>query len=151
MRGIKGDVKASITSTFGHMLKLDSTKKTIVKKLAGQTRNTAAWHTNVGNKHGQVVMSVVTVREGEELPTVADGLEQRKVPRTTAQRPQSNDPVLSRVREGQYERKQGKPAEDPAQCSTRPDWLSCGREGTLETEPNCWGTMCYSSATSCVL
>ncbi|KAL8581619.1 hypothetical protein ACOMHN_049175 [Nucella lapillus] len=70
------DVKASITSTFGHMFKLDSTKK-IVKKLAGHARNTAAWHTNVGNEHGQVLMSVVTAQEGE---TVADGLVQRYCP-----------------------------------------------------------------------
>ncbi|KAL8584603.1 hypothetical protein ACOMHN_002333 [Nucella lapillus] len=31
-----------------------------------------------------------------------------------ARRPQSNEPVLSRVREGHYERKQGRQAEDPA-------------------------------------
>ncbi|KAL8622718.1 hypothetical protein ACOMHN_009352 [Nucella lapillus] len=70
------DVKASITSTFGHMLKLDSTKK-IVKKLAGHARNTAARHTNVGNEHGQVLMSVVTAQEGEGLQAMADGLMQR--------------------------------------------------------------------------
>eukprot|EP00057_Strongylocentrotus_purpuratus_P014295 XP_011668769.1 PREDICTED: uncharacterized protein LOC105440394 [Strongylocentrotus purpuratus] len=53
------EVKASITSIFGRVLKLDSTKK-MVKKLAGHADKTAAWVTNVGNEYGQVLMSVLT-------------------------------------------------------------------------------------------
>jgi hypothetical protein len=56
-------IKASITSVLGTVLKLDSTKK-IAKKLAGHSRGTAAWVTNVGNEYGQVLMSVATASEG---------------------------------------------------------------------------------------
>lgn len=41
------EVKSAITSVFGNVLKLDSTKK-IVRKLAGHAAGTAAWATNVG-------------------------------------------------------------------------------------------------------
>ncbi|KAL2098015.1 hypothetical protein ACEWY4_007222 [Coilia grayii] len=40
--------KASITSLFGRVLKIDPTKK-IVKKLTGEGRCTSTWATNVGN------------------------------------------------------------------------------------------------------
>lgn len=69
-------IKASITSTFGRILKLDSTKK-IVRKLAGQSAGTAAWCTNVGNETGQVLMSVLTASEGVGLDPVAAGLVRR--------------------------------------------------------------------------
>ena len=39
------EVKAAITSVFGKVLKLDSTKK-VVKKLAGHSAGTASWATN---------------------------------------------------------------------------------------------------------
>lgn len=70
------EVKASITSLFGRVIKMDSTKK-IVRKLAGQSQSTAAWATNVGNEHGHVIMSVLTASEGWGLKRMAEGLIQR--------------------------------------------------------------------------
>ncbi|RUS90903.1 hypothetical protein EGW08_001300, partial [Elysia chlorotica] len=70
------DIKSKITSTFGRILKLDSTKR-VTKKLAGSARGTAAWATNVGNEHGQILMSVLTATEGEGLRAMAEGLVQR--------------------------------------------------------------------------
>ncbi|MED6275515.1 hypothetical protein CHARACLAT_027275, partial [Characodon lateralis] len=65
---------ARITSTFGSILKMYSTKK-VTKKLAGAASDTAAWVTNVGNEHGQVLMSVLTCSEGSEgLDAMAAGL-----------------------------------------------------------------------------
>jgi len=69
-------IKASITSIFGRVLKMDSTKK-IVKKLAGSSAGTASWATNVGNERGQVLMSVLTVNEGAGLEIMANGLRRR--------------------------------------------------------------------------
>ena len=45
---------------------IDSTKK-VVKKLAGDVENTAAWMTNIGNEKGEVLNSVLTVAESEAL------------------------------------------------------------------------------------
>ncbi|XP_051800636.1 uncharacterized protein LOC127532672 [Acanthochromis polyacanthus] len=59
------EYKARITSTFGSILKIDSTRK-VTKKLAGISSDTAAWVTNVGNEHGQVLISVLTCSEGSE-------------------------------------------------------------------------------------
>ncbi|MEQ2289570.1 hypothetical protein AMECASPLE_034493 [Ameca splendens] len=53
------DIKAHITSTYGSILKMDSTKK-ITKKLAGTAKRTALWLTSVGNEHGQILISVLT-------------------------------------------------------------------------------------------
>ncbi|KAK1894941.1 Ubiquitin carboxyl-terminal hydrolase 16 [Dissostichus eleginoides] len=47
------EYKAMITSTFGSILKMDSTKK-VTKKLAGTAFDTAAWVTNVGMLTKQV-------------------------------------------------------------------------------------------------
>ena len=47
------ELKGNITSIFGTVLKMDSTKR-LVRKLSGSARGTAAWSTNVGNEHGQV-------------------------------------------------------------------------------------------------
>lgn len=47
------DVKAKLTSTFGSVFKVDSTKK-LSKKLAGEAARTAQWVTDVGNEYGQV-------------------------------------------------------------------------------------------------
>jgi hypothetical protein len=66
-------IKASITSTFGRIIKMDSTKK-IVKKLAGHSSGTASWATNVGNEMGQVLLSVLTASEGVGLAPMANGL-----------------------------------------------------------------------------
>ncbi|KAK3787959.1 hypothetical protein RRG08_008976 [Elysia crispata] len=46
------ELKANITSTFGTVLKMDSTKR-VVRKLSGSAGGTAAWATNVDNEHGQ--------------------------------------------------------------------------------------------------
>ncbi|KAJ8364716.1 hypothetical protein SKAU_G00135470 [Synaphobranchus kaupii] len=70
------EVKARVTSIFGSILKMDSTKK-VTKKLAGFAADTAAWATNVGNEFGQVLISVLTSAEGEGLLPMAAGLMQR--------------------------------------------------------------------------
>ena len=50
----------------------------MTKKLAGTASDTAAWVTNVGNEHGQVLMSVLTCSEGSEgLSRMAAGLMRR--------------------------------------------------------------------------
>lgn len=67
------EIKASVTSLFGRVLKMDSTKK-IVNKLAGDSRATSSWATNVGNEHGQVIMSVLTAGEGYGLDLMIRGL-----------------------------------------------------------------------------
>lgn len=54
---------AAATSTYGSILKIDSTKK-VCKKLQGHSANTASWATNVGNEKGEVLMSVLTESEG---------------------------------------------------------------------------------------
>ncbi|KAL1274695.1 hypothetical protein QQF64_027509 [Cirrhinus molitorella] len=70
------EVKAKITSVLGCVLKMDSTKK-VTKKLAGAASGTAAWCTNVGNEHGQVLVSVLTAAEGHGLDAMAAGLMKR--------------------------------------------------------------------------
>ncbi|XP_030268423.1 uncharacterized protein LOC115579081 [Sparus aurata] len=69
-------IKASITSTFGSILKMDSTKK-ITKKLAGHGKGTALWVTSLGNEVGQILISVLSVLEGPGLSTMASGIMQR--------------------------------------------------------------------------
>ena len=65
---------ATATSVYGKILKIDSTKK-VCKKLAGEAARTATWVTNVGNKRGEVLISVVTDSEGLlALKPMADGL-----------------------------------------------------------------------------
>ncbi|XP_072563185.1 uncharacterized protein [Paramormyrops kingsleyae] len=71
-----GEMKARITCIFGSVLKMDSTKK-VTKKLAGAAAGTMAWSTNVGNEHGQVLMSVLTAHEGDGLLPMATGLMRR--------------------------------------------------------------------------
>lgn len=69
-----GTIRASITSVYGTVLKIDSTKK-ITKKLQGTAANSAAWCTNVGNEKGQVLVSLLTTSESlENLQPMADGL-----------------------------------------------------------------------------
>ncbi|XP_070410078.1 uncharacterized protein [Nothobranchius furzeri] len=67
------EIKASITSTFGRVLKIDSTKKT-VRKLAGHSRGTAARAANMGNEHGQIIMSVLAESEGHGLGKMVEGV-----------------------------------------------------------------------------
>ncbi|KAK7939095.1 hypothetical protein WMY93_002421 [Mugilogobius chulae] len=57
------EMKGVITSTYGRILKMDSTKK-ITKKLAGDVGETATWMTNVTNEYGQVLNCVLTTGEG---------------------------------------------------------------------------------------
>ena len=61
---------------YGRVLKCDLTKK-MVKKLQGTASNTAMWATNVGNKYGQVLMSVITATEGAVLDAMFRGLQDR--------------------------------------------------------------------------
>ncbi|KAI7804786.1 hypothetical protein IRJ41_020324, partial [Triplophysa rosa] len=67
------EIHARITSTYGTVLKMDSTKK-ITKKLAGTARGTGLWLTSVGNEFGQVLISVLTAQEGAGLDKTVDGL-----------------------------------------------------------------------------
>ena len=68
---------AQVTSTFGVVLKVDSTKK-VCKKLQGAAANTAAWATSVGNERGEIVISILTTSEsGPSLKNMADGLVKR--------------------------------------------------------------------------
>ncbi|MCJ8733124.1 hypothetical protein PDJAM_G00219470 [Pangasius djambal] len=69
-------IKASITSTFGTILKMDSTKK-ITKKLAGHARGTAQWMSSVSNERGQILISVLTAQEGPGLDSMVSGLASR--------------------------------------------------------------------------
>ncbi|XP_043078372.1 uncharacterized protein LOC122327230 [Puntigrus tetrazona] len=69
-------IKASITSIFGNILKMDSTKK-ITKKLAGHGRGTALWVTSIGNEVGQIVTSVLSVQEGPGLSRMVAGVMER--------------------------------------------------------------------------
>ncbi|KAB5528391.1 hypothetical protein PHYPO_G00139690 [Pangasianodon hypophthalmus] len=55
-------IKSSITSTFGTILKMDSTKK-ITKKLAGHALGTAQWMSSVGFERGQILISVLMSRK----------------------------------------------------------------------------------------
>ncbi|XP_068221711.1 uncharacterized protein [Palaemon carinicauda] len=70
------EVKASITSVFGNILKMDSTKK-VVKKLGGHSARTASWATNIGNEYGQVLMSVLTASEGYGIEPMVKGIVRR--------------------------------------------------------------------------
>ncbi|KAJ8340737.1 hypothetical protein SKAU_G00353700 [Synaphobranchus kaupii] len=69
-------IKASITSTFGSCLKMDSTKK-ITKKLSGLAKGTALWLTSVSNEVGQILISVLTAQEGPALDKMAADLIRR--------------------------------------------------------------------------
>ena len=68
-----GEIKANITSQYGRVLKMDSTKK-VARKLAGHSYGTATWATNIGNEHGQVIMSVLTASEGFGLGPMIEGI-----------------------------------------------------------------------------
>ncbi|XP_063065514.1 uncharacterized protein LOC134457428 [Engraulis encrasicolus] len=66
-------IRASITSTFGTILHVTSTKK-ITKKLSGY-RDT--WLTSIANEAGQILNSVVTRKEDSTLDKMAAGLVRR--------------------------------------------------------------------------
>ncbi|XP_051795185.1 uncharacterized protein LOC110962328 isoform X2 [Acanthochromis polyacanthus] len=69
-------IKATITSVFGSILKMDSTKK-ITKKLAGAAKGTALWLTSVSNELGQILISVLTTQEGPGLDVMVADLFRR--------------------------------------------------------------------------
>ncbi|MEQ2246420.1 hypothetical protein ILYODFUR_038301, partial [Ilyodon furcidens] len=70
------ELQASVTSVFGSILKMDSTKK-VIKKLSGADAGTAQWMSSVGNELGQILICVVTAAEGYGLQDMAKGLQQR--------------------------------------------------------------------------
>ncbi|XP_023184849.1 uncharacterized protein LOC111607158 [Xiphophorus maculatus] len=70
------EMKGVITSTYGRILKLDSTKK-ITKKLAGGISETATWMTNITNEYGQVLNCVLTTGEGAGLEELCQGIVMR--------------------------------------------------------------------------
>ena len=68
---------ASLTSTYGCILKIDSTKKNC-KKMQGAAAGTANWATSVGNERGEVVHTIMTTSESiPSLQKLAVGLMQR--------------------------------------------------------------------------
>ena len=68
------ELLAAATSTYGRILKVDSTKK-VTKELHSREANTASWATNVGNERGEVLQSVLTVSEAQpSLQKMGDGL-----------------------------------------------------------------------------
>lgn len=52
---------------------MDSTKK-VARKLAGHSAGTASWVKNVGNEHGQIIMTVLTASEGFGLAPMVAGI-----------------------------------------------------------------------------
>ncbi|KAJ8245023.1 hypothetical protein GJAV_G00276710, partial [Gymnothorax javanicus] len=70
------DIKPNIKSTYGSILKLDSTRK-ITKKLSGSAEGTAQRLTSVGDEVGQILVSVLTVSDGPALDMMAEGLVSR--------------------------------------------------------------------------
>nr|XP_023675259.1 uncharacterized protein LOC111847890 [Paramormyrops kingsleyae] len=70
------EMKGVITTTYGRILKLDSTKK-ITKKLAGGIADTATWMTNISNECGQVLNCVLTTGEGAGLAELCQGIVKR--------------------------------------------------------------------------
>uniref|UniRef100_UPI00358E8398 uncharacterized protein n=1 Tax=Myxine glutinosa TaxID=7769 RepID=UPI00358E8398 len=71
------EMKASITSTFGAVLKIDATKK-VCKKLQGETGNSASWCMNIGNENGEILLSIITTSEAcPTLKDMANGLMDR--------------------------------------------------------------------------
>ncbi|KAK6302324.1 hypothetical protein J4Q44_G00266790 [Coregonus suidteri] len=59
------DYRSQILSTFGTVLKMDSTKK-VVKKLSGEGGGSAEWFTSIENEHSQIVSFVLTCEESTE-------------------------------------------------------------------------------------
>ncbi|XP_026051984.1 uncharacterized protein LOC113038622 isoform X1 [Carassius auratus] len=66
-----GEMKARVTSIYGSILKMVSTKK-VTKK-----HDSALWSTNVGNENGQVLICVLTQTVDEGLLPMCSGLMER--------------------------------------------------------------------------
>ncbi|XP_034051563.1 uncharacterized protein LOC117532359 isoform X3 [Gymnodraco acuticeps] len=58
------DYRSQILSTFGTVVKMDSTKKVV--KLSGQGRGSAEWFTSIGNEYSQIVTFVLTCEESAQ-------------------------------------------------------------------------------------
>ncbi|PIK44872.1 hypothetical protein BSL78_18257 [Apostichopus japonicus] len=70
-------LKAALTSVYGTILKIDSTKK-VCKKLQGLAAGSAQWCTNVGNERGEILQSVLTTSESiSSCQDLANGLMKR--------------------------------------------------------------------------
>jgi len=70
------EILATCTSSFGSILKIDSTK--ICRKLQGRAAGSASWCTNVRNEWDEVLTSVLTESEGlDGLCPMSVGLIQR--------------------------------------------------------------------------
>ncbi|XP_037619327.1 uncharacterized protein LOC119484539 [Sebastes umbrosus] len=71
------DYRNQILSTFGTVLKMDSTKK-VVKKLSGEGHGSAEWFTSIGNEHSQIVSFVLTCEEStQKLEPMCRGVMER--------------------------------------------------------------------------
>ncbi|KAK7131740.1 hypothetical protein R3I93_018338 [Phoxinus phoxinus] len=71
------DYRSQILSTFGTVLKMDSTKK-VVKKLSGEGKGSAEWFTSIGNEFSQIVSFVLTCEESvEKLGPMCRGVVER--------------------------------------------------------------------------
>lgn len=67
-------LKAAVTSIYGTILKIYSTKK-VCEKFQGLAASTASWATNIGNERGEIVQSVLTSSESAiSLKKMAEGL-----------------------------------------------------------------------------
>ncbi|KAK3546046.1 hypothetical protein QTP70_019962, partial [Hemibagrus guttatus] len=76
-------IKASITSKFGNILKMDLTKK-IIKKLSGHAKGTAPWLSSVGNKRAEILISVLTDQDPQDVALLrqakGEQLEEERLP-----------------------------------------------------------------------
>ncbi|XP_028982834.3 uncharacterized protein LOC114841838 [Betta splendens] len=71
------DYRNQILSTFGTVLKMDSTKK-VVKKLSGEGHGSAQWFTSIANEFSQIVTFVLTCEESTvKLAPMCSGVIQR--------------------------------------------------------------------------
>ncbi|ESO99563.1 hypothetical protein LOTGIDRAFT_173705 [Lottia gigantea] len=71
------DYRNQIMSTFGEILKFDSTKK-ICQKISGAGKGTAEWCINIGNENSLILSFVLTCKEStEKLKPMAESLMDR--------------------------------------------------------------------------
>ncbi|KAL6490796.1 hypothetical protein MHYP_G00011410 [Metynnis hypsauchen] len=71
------DYRSQILSTFGTVLKMDSTKK-VVKKRSGEDAGSDEWFTSIGNEHSQIVSFVLTCEgSAEKLQPMCRGVMNR--------------------------------------------------------------------------
>ncbi|XP_074467496.1 uncharacterized protein LOC141753071 [Sebastes fasciatus] len=71
------DYRNQILSTFGTVLKMDSTKK-VMKKLSCEGQGSAEWFTSIGNEHSQILSFVLTCEEStQKLEPMCRGVMER--------------------------------------------------------------------------